>query len=110
MILGLRAIEWVNFCFLSISHNEVVIGDPVSFKNKDFWIPVFTGKTANVVLQGLLQEPLFLEIAARIFMNKIYRRDIIDESNRFLHTDDIIVLHGAHQAGKLPAFIILKIN
>ena len=37
--------------------SEVVIGNPVSLKNKDFWIPVFMGMTAPVVLQGLLQEP-----------------------------------------------------
>ncbi len=36
---------------------EVVIGNPVPLKNKDFWIPFFTGMTAQVVLQGLLQEP-----------------------------------------------------
>ena len=39
---------------------EVVIGNPVSLKNKDFWIPVFTGMTAQVVLQGLLQEPHYV--------------------------------------------------
>ncbi len=36
---------------------ELVIGNPVSLKNKDFWIPVSTGMTAQVFLQGLLQEP-----------------------------------------------------
>ena len=40
---------------------EGFIGNPVLFKIKDFWIPVFRGMTAQVVLQGLLQEPLKLK-------------------------------------------------
>ncbi|RJQ15018.1 MAG: hypothetical protein C4560_11260 [Nitrospiraceae bacterium] len=42
---------------------EVVIGNPVSLKNKAFWIPVFTGMTTQVILQGLLQEPRIVFIA-----------------------------------------------
>jgi len=30
----------------------------------------------------------------------IYRRNIVDELEKYLHTDDIVVLHGARQVGK----------
>ena len=33
-------------------------------------------------------------------METIYKRIIIDEITKYLHTDDIIVLHGARQVGK----------
>lgn len=33
-------------------------------------------------------------------MEKIFRRDIVGEIKKYLHTDDIIVLHGARQVGK----------
>jgi hypothetical protein len=33
-------------------------------------------------------------------MDKIYKRTVVDEISKYLHTDDIIVLHGARQVGK----------
>ena len=53
---------------------EVVIGNPVPLKNKDFWIPVFTGMTAQVILQGLLQEPhmSFSINLTPVYLFKIY--------------------------------------
>ena len=38
----------------------------------------------------------------------IYKRTIIDEINKYLHTDDIIVLHGARQVGKTSILYYLK--
>jgi len=35
---------------------EVFIGNPVCFKNKDFWIPAFAGMTAKASGAILLQE------------------------------------------------------
>ena len=32
--------------------------------------------------------------------NIIYKREITDEIERYLHTGDVIVLHGARQVGK----------
>jgi len=37
---------------------EIFIGNPVFFKNKEFWIPAYAGMTAKVICQRLLQEPL----------------------------------------------------
>jgi predicted AAA+ superfamily ATPase len=39
---------------------------------------------------------------------KIYRRAITEEINRFLRTDDIIVIHGARQVGKTSILMLLK--
>lgn len=33
-------------------------------------------------------------------MDTLYKRDIVEEITNYLHTDDIIVLHGARQVGK----------
>jgi len=33
-------------------------------------------------------------------MDKIYKRTVIDEINKYLHTDDVVVVHGARQVGK----------
>ena len=38
----------------------------------------------------------------------IYKRAVIDEIVRYLHTDDIIVLHGARQVGKTSIMIYLQ--
>lgn len=38
----------------------------------------------------------------------IYKRAVIDEIARYLHTDDIIVLHGARQVGKTSIMIYLQ--
>lgn len=40
----------------------------------------------------------------------IYKRAVIDEISRFLHTDDIIVIHGARQVGKTSILIFLQDN
>ena len=48
---------------------EVFIGNPESFKNKDFWIPVFTGMTAKAICLILLQEALiFKKTAIKLFL------------------------------------------
>lgn len=41
-------------------------------------------------------------------MNTIYKRDIVDEINNYLKTDDIIVLHGARQVGKTSILYLLR--
>lgn len=41
-------------------------------------------------------------------MDKIYKRNIIDEINKYLYTDDIIVLHGARQVGKTSILYYLE--
>lgn len=41
-------------------------------------------------------------------MNTIYKRDIVDEINNYLKTDDIIVLHGAWQVGKTSILYLLR--
>ena len=41
-------------------------------------------------------------------MEKIYKRTVIDEINKYLHTDDVIVLHGARQAGKTSILYYLR--
>lgn len=38
----------------------------------------------------------------------IYKRAVIDEIDRFLHTDDIIVIHGARQVGKTSILMFLQ--
>lgn len=38
----------------------------------------------------------------------IYKRDVIDEITRYLHTEDIIVIHGARQVGKTSILMYLK--
>ena len=38
----------------------------------------------------------------------IYKRTVIDEISRFLHTDDIIVIHGARQVGKTSILMFLQ--
>ncbi len=38
----------------------------------------------------------------------IYKRTIIDEINRFLQTDDIVVIHGARQVGKTSILMFLQ--
>jgi len=40
--------------------------------------------------------------------NKIYKRQIIDEIEKYLPTQDIIVLHGARQVGKTSILTYLK--
>jgi predicted AAA+ superfamily ATPase len=41
-------------------------------------------------------------------MEKILKRTVIDEINKYLHTDDIIVLHGARQVGKTSILYYLE--
>jgi predicted AAA+ superfamily ATPase len=41
-------------------------------------------------------------------MSQIYKRDIIDEIGHYLHTDEIIVLHGARQVGKTSIMLYLQ--
>lgn len=41
-------------------------------------------------------------------MPQLYRRDIIDDISRWLHTDEIIVLHGARQTGKTSIMLYLQ--
>lgn len=41
-------------------------------------------------------------------METILKRDIIDEINKYMDTDDIIVLHGARQVGKTSIFYYLQ--
>jgi predicted AAA+ superfamily ATPase len=38
----------------------------------------------------------------------IYKRTVIEEINSFLHTDDIIVIHGARQVGKTSILMFLQ--
>ncbi len=46
---------------------EVFIGNPVSFKNKDFWIPAYAGMTVKVIFQRLMQEALMYENIILLF-------------------------------------------
>jgi predicted AAA+ superfamily ATPase len=41
-------------------------------------------------------------------METIYKRIVIDEINKYLNTDDIIVLHGARQVGKTSILYYLR--
>jgi len=41
-------------------------------------------------------------------METIYKRTVIDEINKYLHTDEIIVLHGARQVGKTSILFYLE--
>ena len=41
-------------------------------------------------------------------MEKILKRTVIDEINKYLHTDEIIVLHGARQVGKTSILYYLE--
>ena len=41
-------------------------------------------------------------------METIYKRRVIDEINKYLHTDEIIVLHGARQVGKTSILYYLE--
>jgi len=43
-----------------------------------------------------------------LFMSQIYKRDIINEIGHYLHTDEIIVLHGARQVGKTSIMLYLQ--
>ncbi len=38
----------------------------------------------------------------------IYKRTVINEITKYLHTDDIIVLHGARQVGKTSILYYLE--
>ena len=38
----------------------------------------------------------------------LFRRSVVDELERYLHTDDIVVLHGARQVGKTSILMYLK--
>ena len=38
----------------------------------------------------------------------LYKRSVIDEINRYISTDDIIVIHGARQVGKTSILMILQ--
>ncbi len=38
----------------------------------------------------------------------IYHRTVLDEINRFLHTDDVIIIHGARQVGKTSILLFLQ--
>ena len=38
----------------------------------------------------------------------LYKRQVIDEISRYLHTDDIIVMHGARQVGKTSILMYLQ--
>jgi predicted AAA+ superfamily ATPase len=40
--------------------------------------------------------------------SKLYQRTVIDEINRYLNTDDIIVIHGARQVGKTSILMVLQ--
>jgi hypothetical protein len=35
------------------------------------------------------------------YMDRLLRRTAIDEINKYMATDEIVVLHGAHQVSKL---------
>lgn len=37
-----------------------------------------------------------------------FRQQIFDEISKYLHTDDIIVIHGARQVGKTSSLMYLK--
>lgn len=39
----------------------------------------------------------------------LYKRQVIDEINRYISTDDIIVIHGARQVGKTSILMYLQI-
>ena len=41
-------------------------------------------------------------------MPQIYKRNVIDDIARYLHTDEIIVLHGARQVGKTSIMLYLQ--
>jgi predicted AAA+ superfamily ATPase len=43
-----------------------------------------------------------------VIMETIYKRIVIDEINKYLNTDDIIVLHGARQVGKTSILYYLR--
>ena len=38
----------------------------------------------------------------------LYKRQVIDEINRYISTDDIIVIHGARQVGKTSILMVLQ--
>lgn len=40
--------------------------------------------------------------------SKLYKRDVTDEIARYVHTDDIIVIHGARQVGKTSILMYLQ--
>ena len=41
-------------------------------------------------------------------MDKLYRRTIVDEIEPYLHTPEVIVLHGARQVGKTSILYYLR--
>jgi hypothetical protein len=52
----------------------VLIGNPVFLKNKEFWIPAYTGMTANVIGERLLQKPhLLILLTKNVHTDTIFR-------------------------------------
>ena len=41
-------------------------------------------------------------------MERLFRRTVIDELNKYLSTDEIVVLHGARQVGKTSILHLLQ--
>jgi predicted AAA+ superfamily ATPase len=38
----------------------------------------------------------------------IFKRNVVDEISRYLHSDDIIVIHGARQVGKTSILTLVS--